>query len=140
MRWRSIVPATALTAKQTGAVTVQYLLMIYANESEYATLTEAQRGERMAAYRGFLEALSKAGVLVSSGRLQASSNAATVRLANGKPQVLNGPYADSREQLGGFLLIDVPDFDAAISWAARCPGSSHGVMEVRPIWQMLPNS
>jgi hypothetical protein len=116
------------------------MLMIYASEDQYQTLSQAQMGERMAAYRGFIEALNKAGVYKASGRLQTSANAATVRIANGKTQVLNGPYADSREQLGGFVLIDVPDLDAAISWAARCPGASHGVMEVRPIWQMPTNT
>ena len=114
--------------------------MIYANEGEQRKLTDPQLRERMAAYRGFVEALNKAGVYKASGRLQLSTNATTVRIANGKSQVLNGPYADSREQLGGYVLIDVPDLDAAISWAARCPGASHGVMEVRPIWQMPANS
>ena len=57
-------------------------------------------------------------------------------LKSGKTEVLNGPYAETREQLGGYFLIDVPDLDVALSWAARCPGASHGVVEVRPIWQM----
>lgn len=114
--------------------------MIYANEGQYQKMSQGEIGERMAAYRGFLEALNKAGVYKASGRLQTSSNAATVRVTNGKTQVLNGPYADSREQLGGFFLIDVPDLDAAISWAARCPGASDGAMEVRPIWQMPANT
>ena len=60
--------------------------------------------------------------------------ATTVRVANGKTEVLNGPYAETKEQLGGYFLIDVPDLDAAISWASRCPGASHGIVEVRPIW------
>jgi len=119
---------------------VQYLLMIYANEGEQRELTQTQMGERMAAYRGFIEALNKAGVYKGSNRLELSPNGTTVRIANGKTQVLNGPYADSREQLGGYVLIDVPDLDAAISWAARCPGASHGVMEVRPVWQMPASS
>jgi hypothetical protein len=59
-----------------------------------------------------------------------------VRVTDGKTQVLNGPYVETKEQLGGYFLIDVPDLDAALSWAARCPGSSHGVVEVRPIWAM----
>ena len=59
-----------------------------------------------------------------------------MRVADGKTNVLNGPYAETREQLGGFYMIDVPDLDAALSWAARCPGASHGVVEVRPIWAM----
>jgi hypothetical protein len=62
-----------------------------------------------------------------------------VRIANGKSQVLDGPYVDSKEQLGGYFLIDVPDLDAAISWAARCPAAGHGVVEVRPIWDMQRN-
>ena len=58
------------------------------------------------------------------------------RVANGKSQVLDGPYADSKEQLGGYFMIDVPDLDTAISWAARCPAAGHGVIEVRPLWSM----
>jgi hypothetical protein len=59
-----------------------------------------------------------------------------VNVENGKTRVLNGPYAEAKEQLGGYYLIDVPDLDAAISWAARCPGASHGTVEVRPVWPM----
>ena len=56
--------------------------------------------------------------------------------AGGKTNVVNGPYADTKEQLAGYYMIDVPDLDAALSWAARCPGASHGIVEVRPIWAM----
>ena len=59
-----------------------------------------------------------------------------MRAAGGKPQVLDGPYAETKEQLGGYFIVDVPDLDAAISWAARCPAASHGVVEVRPVWTM----
>jgi hypothetical protein len=83
-----------------------------------------------------MEALTKSGALKASGRLQPTSTATTVKVTNGKTQVLNGPYAETKEQLGGYFLIDVPDLDAALSWAARCPGSSHGTVEVRPIWVM----
>jgi hypothetical protein len=72
--------------------------------------------------------------LVGVNRLARSGSATTVRVSDGKPQVLNGPYAESKEQLGGYYLIDVPDLDTAISWAARCPGATHGVIEVRPLW------
>jgi hypothetical protein len=68
--------------------------------------------------------------------LQPTSASTTVRVSNGKAQVLNGPYAESKEQLGGYFLIDAADLDAAISWAARCPGASHGAVEVRPVWSM----
>jgi len=59
-----------------------------------------------------------------------------VRIQDGKTKVLNGPYAEAKEQLGGYYLIDVPDMDSALSWAARCPGANYGTVEVRPIWQM----
>ena len=59
-----------------------------------------------------------------------------MRVKNGKPQVLDGPYADTKEQFAGYFIVDVADLDAAISWAARCPTASHGVVEVRPFWGM----
>jgi hypothetical protein len=80
-----------------------------------------------------MEAMTQAGVLQTSKGLHPTSAATTVRIANGKPQVLDGPYADTKEQLGGFHLIEVPDLDAAISWAARSPTSIYGVVEVRPV-------
>ena len=82
------------------------------------------------------EAMQKAGVMKAGDRLKPTASATTVRAANGKTEVLNGPYAETKEQLGGYYIIDVPDLDAAISWAARCPGAGHGTIEVRPIWSM----
>jgi hypothetical protein len=113
---------------------MQYLLMIYSNEAGWNNLTPAEQERAMAAYQAFGEALTKAEVYKGSNRLRPISSATTVRVADGKTQVLDGPYADTKEQLGGYYLIDVPDLDAAISWAARCPGASHGIVEVRPIW------
>ncbi len=113
---------------------MQYLLMIYANEGGWSKMSKAEQEKGMAAYTAYTEALTKAGVLKGSNRLQPISTATTVRVADGKSQVLDGPYVDSKEQLGGYYLIDVPNLDAAISWAARCPGASHGVVEVRPTW------
>ena len=113
---------------------MQYLLMIYVKESGWTNLTQAEQERGMAAYQAFNEALTNAGVLRGASRLRPISTATTVRVADGKSQVLDGPYADTKEQLGGYYLIDVPDLDAAISWAARCPGASHGVVEVRPLW------
>jgi len=68
--------------------------------------------------------------------LKPTKIATTVRVAGGKTNVIDGPYADTKEQLGGYYLIEAADMDAAISWAARCPGASTGTMEVRPIWPM----
>lgn len=69
-------------------------------------------------------------------RLRPTAAATTVRVRDGKTEVLNGPYAETREQLGGYFLIEVPDLDAALTWAARCPGAAYGSIEVRPIWTM----
>lgn len=113
---------------------MQYLLLLYGNEAGFAKRTPAEQKAGVAAYEAFTEALKKAGVLKGVNRLQRSSEATTVRTTNDKLQVLNGPYADSKEQLGGYYLIDVPDLDAALSWAARCPSASHGVVEVRALW------
>jgi hypothetical protein len=115
---------------------MQYLLMLYVNEAQWPKMTKGEQQQGLAAYKAYTEALAKAGVGVGSNRLGPTSAATTVRLLNGKPQVLDGPYAESKEQLGGYYLIDVPDLDAALSWAARCPAAGHSVVEVRPIWTM----
>jgi hypothetical protein len=115
---------------------MKYMLMAYVNEAGWPKMTKAEQEQGMAAYMAYGEAMTKAGVLLGSNRLQPSSTATTVRAANGKSQVLDGPYVDSKEQLGGYFLIDVADLDAAISWASRCPATGHGVVEVRPIWGM----
>ena len=115
---------------------MQYLLLLYVNEAGWSTLTPAEQQQGVAAYGAYSEALKKAGILAGSNRLQGVSTATTVRMAGGKSQVLDGPYVDSKEQLGGYYLVDVPDLDAALSWAARCPAAGHGVVEVRPIWSM----
>ena len=117
---------------------MQYMLLAYADHNVFAKMTPEEQKQGYGAYQSFMEALKKAGAYEASGRLQPTSTATTVRVANGKTQVLNGPYMETKEQLGGYFLIDVADLDAAISWAARCPASSHGIVEVRPIWAMQP--
>jgi hypothetical protein len=113
---------------------MQYLLTLYSEEAGWNRMTETDQQQAVASYMAYTEALKNAGAWVASNRLQPSSTATTVRVADGKSQVLDGPYSDSKEQVGGFYLIDVPDLDAALSWAARCPGASHGTIEVRPLW------
>ena len=115
---------------------MKYMLMIYGNEAAMDAARKADIQQIMGAYGAYTDALKKAGAFIAGDALQPSTAATTVRVANGKSQVLNGPYAETREQLGGYYLIDVPDLDAALSWAARCPGASHGVMEVRPLREM----
>jgi hypothetical protein len=115
---------------------MQYLLMAYVDEAGWPKLSKAEQEQGIAAYTAYGEALKSSGVIKGSNRLQPTSVATTVRNTNGKSQVLDGPYVDSKEQLGGYFLIDVPDLDAALSWASRCPAAQHGVVEVRPIWSM----
>jgi hypothetical protein len=112
---------------------MQYILMDYVNVDGWPKLTTAEQEHWLGAYTAYIEAMTKAGVLRIGNGLQPPSTATTVRVVNGKAQVLDGPYADTKEQLGGFHIIDVADLDAAISWAARCPTALHGVVEVRPI-------
>jgi hypothetical protein len=116
--------------------TVKYILLIYGNEANLEKASTKDTEQMHAAYGAYTEALVKAGVIAGGDRLRPTAAATTVRVANGKTNVLNGPYAETKEQLGGFYMIDVPDLDAALSWAARCPGASRGAIEVRPIWPM----
>ena len=115
---------------------MQYLLLIYTDEKGMQALPPEQNGAVLAAYGAYMGAMADAGVSKGGQRLHPTSTAATVRVKNGKTQVLNGPYAEIKEQLGGYFLIDAPDLDSAISWAARCPGAQYGAIEVRPIWEM----
>jgi hypothetical protein len=112
---------------------MKYMLLIHADEAGFAALPKDQVEQTLGAYTAYSEALKKAGALIDSNRLQPIAAATTVRVANGKTQVLDGPYADAKEQFAGYYLIEAPDLDAAISWAARCPGASHGTMEIRPV-------
>ncbi|HET9068462.1 MAG TPA: YciI family protein [Amaricoccus sp.] len=115
---------------------MQYLLLLHLDETAWPKMSPAEQAEGAAAYTAYTDALRQAGVLAGANRLQPSSASTTVRLREGKPQVLDGPYADSKEQLAGYYLIEAPDLDAALAWAARCPTASHGTVEVRPVWGM----
>jgi hypothetical protein len=115
---------------------MQYLLMLYADESGWTRMSKAEQEQGVAAYGAYTQALKTAGAWVGSNRLQGVDTATTVRLVNGKSQVLDGPYVDTKEQLGGYYLVEAPNLDEALAWAARCPGASHGTIEVRPVWDM----
>jgi len=115
---------------------MKFILMDYVQAEGWNKLANAEKQQWLGAYIAYVEAMKKSGVLSASNGLQPSATAATVRVANGKTQVLDGPYADTKEQLGGFHIIDVADLDAALSWAARSPTALHGVVEVRPINEM----
>jgi hypothetical protein len=112
---------------------MEYLLLLHANEADWSNLTREQQQQGMAVYVAYTQTLKQAGIYRASNKLQPSSTAKTVRLSAGRPQVLDGPYAESKEVIAGYYIIDVPDLDAALSWAARCPAAGHGVVEVRGI-------
>lgn len=112
-----------------------YLLLLHADESGWGKMTPAQQEEGIAAYGAYTAALREAGALLSVNRLQPVSAATTVRVVDGKNQVQDGPYVETKEQLGGYYLIKADDLDGAIAWAARCPGAHHGTVEVRPVWE-----
>ena len=114
---------------------MKYMLMDYVNEAGWPELSAEDKERWLGVYRAYVEAMARAGVLKGSGGLMPTSAATTVRVVDGKTQVLDGPYSDSKEQLAGYHIVEVPDLDAAIAWAARCPTALHGVVEVRPFRQ-----
>ncbi len=115
---------------------MQYLLLIHGDEAAMAEARKEDSAAMMAAYGAYMMAMREAGVIKGGERLHPSANATVVRNREGKTSVVNGPYAEAKEQLGGYFVIETPDLDSAIAWAARCPGAQHGSIEVRPIWAM----
>jgi hypothetical protein len=112
---------------------MQYSLMIYQTPAQFAARTDpARREANTTAFMHFVGALQEAGVLVAVLGIEPPETAATVRPGDGAPRVQDGPYADTNEQLGGLCVIEAPDLDAALAWAARAPFEHVGVVEVRP--------
>ena len=111
---------------------MRYMMLIHYDDDALAKAPPSLWGD----WGAFNEAIAKADVSFQPGlRLEPSSAASTVRVAGDKTEVLDGPYADTKEQLAGYFMIDVPDLDQAIAWAARCPASRYGSIEIRPIHQ-----
>ena len=113
---------------------MQYLLMIYANEVEYAKIDPATSQKILGEYQSFTQSIIQSGNFKGGDRLQPTSTATTVRVRDGKTLTTDGPFAETREQLGGYYMIDAKDLDAAIAIAARIPGARNGSIEVRPVW------
>ena len=113
---------------------MKYLLLIMGDETKMNNLPivgDTGMSEEFGAYHA---ALAKSGALVGGERLRPTSTATSVRVRDQKAVILNGPYAETQEQLGGYYVIDVPDLDEAIQWAKRCPSARNGTIEVRPVW------
>jgi hypothetical protein len=112
---------------------MQYLLLIYENEKTWATMNEKARNEGMAEYMKFTQDIQKSGHLVAGDALQPTTTATTLRLRDGKKLTTDGPFAETKEQLGGYYLVNAKDIDEALGIAARIPSAKWGSIEVRPI-------
>jgi hypothetical protein len=111
---------------------MRYTLLLHYAEATAEDIGQEAIEAGMAAFKAYAEALDDAGVLVSAEVLQPSASSTTVSLRNGTLQVQDGPYADTKEQLGGTFVLDVPDLDAALAWAEKCPAAQWGTIEIRP--------
>jgi hypothetical protein len=112
---------------------MHYALMIYETPESFAARQAPQNEAFWAPWRAYHRALLEAGVQVGGDPLKPDATATTVRVRGGQEHVQDGPYADTKEQLGGMILVDLPSLDAALSWAARCPAAAYGAVEVRPL-------
>lgn len=115
---------------------MKYTLFIYMNEADWAGMTEAEQARVYGAFSTLTEDLKRRGQYVAGEELQPTATASTVRLRNGRTLVTDGPFAETKEQLGGFYIVEVEDLDAALAIAARIPLSEVGSVEVRPIQSM----
>ncbi len=112
---------------------MQYLLLIYDEEKKWGTMPPGERGEITAAYRDFTASIKTSGHMVAGDALQPTTTATSVRVREGKTLTTDGPFAETREQLGGYYLVEAKDLDEAISIAARIPSARFGTIEIRPV-------
>ncbi len=115
---------------------MQYLLMIYTDEAAEAQATPEQMQAMMGAYSACTHEMKEKQVYLGGNPLQPTSTATAVRVRDGKTLTTDGPFAETKEQLGGYYLVNCRDLDEAIEYAAKIPGALHGTIEVRPIWIM----
>jgi hypothetical protein len=112
---------------------MQFALLVYESPEAFATRKNNEIDAYTGAWRAYHKALVESGSYVAGDPLEVPETGTTVRVREGKRHVQDGPYADTKEQLGGFIIMELPSLDEALEWAARCPGASIGVMEVRPL-------
>ena len=117
---------------------MQYLLLIYANEAEMAAKRADAAKAMSAEYMEFTKGIIQGGQFKGGERLKPTSAASTVRVRNGKVSTTDGPFAETREQLGGYYMVEAKNLDEAIAIAARIPGAKDGSIEVRPVWPIEP--
>ena len=111
----------------------KYVALIYGDETQYANVTPEDGAKMMQAYGEYTEAVRAAGLFEAGEGLQGTNTATTVRVHNGELSTTDGPFAETKEQLGGFYILNCKDLDEAIEWAAKIPGASGGSIEVRPV-------
>jgi hypothetical protein len=112
---------------------MQYLLLIYNDEQQYWALGEEEREALYAEYGAFTQSIQESGNMLGGAQLQPTGSATSVRIRNGETLVTDGPFAETKEQLGGFYLVDANDVDEAIALAERIPAARNGTIEVRPL-------
>ncbi len=115
---------------------MRYLMLICGDEKQIGSMNEAEGSSMLGEYQKFMEEMGKRGVLQGGERLHPTSTAATVRVRNGSVLTSDGPFAETKEQLGGYFVVDCKDRDEALEIAAKIPGARVGAIEVRPIWEM----
>ena len=115
---------------------MQYVLLIYQSEAESTPPSDTAANEMLAEYRGFTNSIKESGNYLGGEALQPVATATTVRLHGGKRLVIDGPFAETREQLAGFYAIEAADLDEAIEIALRIPGARYGSIVIRPVWHL----
>lgn len=112
---------------------MQFALLIYESPEAFSARDKNGSDAYTGAWRAYYKSMVEAGVYVGGDPLQVPDTATTVTVKDGKRGVQDGPFADTKEQLGGFTILELPSLDAALEWAARCPAASYGAVEVRPL-------
>ncbi len=112
---------------------MQYVLLVYEDRTAFEARSRESHDEFWGAWRAYTQALLDSGAYVAGSPLQPPATATTVRIEGGERRVQDGPFADTREQLGGFILLTLPSLREAMDWAARCPAAAYGAVEVRPV-------
>ncbi len=116
---------------------MEVMMIIHEDAEAWAARSDPARQQAYwGSWMAYVQAIRGAGIVKSGNGLEPPGTATTVRLRDGKRQVQDGPYADSKEQLGGYFILDVPDLDMALDWAARCPAAADGSVEIRPVMVM----
>ena len=115
---------------------MQYMILIYGDEKSYEKRTDADNQKEFTEYMEYSKELAASGAMRGGAPLKPTPTATSLRTKGGKVVTLDGPFAETKEQLGGYYLLDVPDLEKALHWAGKCPGVKYGTIEVRPVMEI----